>query len=67
MEYIDGMVCLNQLFRIIFLQNKQASVLDAMDHVDNLKHKLLALKQTNGKPLDKYLCSYAKDGHCKCV
>jgi len=38
-----------------------------MDHVDNLKHKLLALKQTNGKTLDKFLCSYAKDGHYKCV
>ena len=43
----DGLVCLKQLS--LFLQNKQSSVLDAMDHVDNLKHKLLALKQTNGK------------------
>ena len=51
----------------LFLQNKQASVLDAMDHVDNLKHKLLALKQTNGKTLDKFVCSYAKDGHNKGV
>ena len=61
----DGLACLKQLS--LFLQNKQASVLDAMDHVDNLKHKLLALKQTNGKTLDKFLCSYAKDGYYKGV
>ena len=38
-----------------------------MDHVDNLKHKLFALKQTNGKTLNKLLGSNAKDGHYKCV
>jgi len=61
----DGLVCLKQLS--LFLQNKQTSVLDAMDHVVNLKNKSLALKQTNGKTLDKCVCSYAKDGHYKCV
>jgi hypothetical protein len=38
-----------------------------VDHIDNLKHELLALKQTNGKTLGKFLCSYAKNGLQKFV
>jgi len=49
--------------------NSCLSSFDAMDHVDNLKHKLLVVKQkqTNGKTLDTFVCSYAKDGHYKYV
>ena len=31
-----------------------------MDHIDNFKHKCLALKQTNGETLDKFVGSYTQ-------
>jgi len=50
-----------------YLQSTSASVVDAGCHVTNIKLKLLALKQDNGKSMTKFFSSYQSDQQHKGV
>jgi hypothetical protein len=55
----DGLCVLKQLS--LYLQNNDHNVMSAMDHIDDAKEKLLALKIDCGKTLKKFWDSYDKD------
>ena len=59
----DSFLFLKQLS--LFLQNSEASVMNAMDHIDNLKEKLLGLKTQNGKSFDKFVSCFTVYGSYK--
>ena len=61
----DGLHCLKQLS--LYLQDNDADVILAIDHIDNLREKLLALKVANGKTLNKFFDSFAIAGCYKGV
>ena len=42
----DALRCLKQQSR--YIQRKNANMMNAIDYIDNVREKLLALKQENG-------------------
>ena len=51
----------------LFMQGDDASVLHAHTHVIATKLQLLALKEENGKSLEKFFRSFEESGTCKGV
>ena len=49
----------------LYLQDNDADVIHAMNHIDNLREKLFALKVANGKTLNKFFDSFAIAGSYK--
>lgn len=61
----DALRCIKQLS--LYLQSNAATIFDVMTHIDDIKQKFLALKQANGKSLDKFCASYECDQSYKGV
>ena len=61
----DALRCIKHLS--LYLQSTSASVVDVGCHVTNIKLKLLALKQDNGKSMTKFFSSYQSDQQHKGV
>jgi len=61
----DGLRCFKQLS--MYLQSREATVINAMDQVEMITVKLLALKQAPGHSLKRCIDSYETDGCYKGV
>jgi hypothetical protein len=61
----DALRCLKQLS--MYLQSRDATAINAMDQVDIVRDKLLALKDGQGQSLKKCIASYETDGCYKGV
>ena len=61
----DGLRSIKQLS--LYLQSNNATVMRAMDHIEILKDRLLALKEGSGQTLKKFWASYDIDGSYKGV
>jgi len=63
----DALRCIKHLS--LFLQSNRATIVQAVNHIDILKYKLLAMKTENGTSLAKFLESYDEkhNKHYKCT
>lgn len=61
----DALRCFKHLS--LYLQSNDATVVNASCHIDDIKFKLLALKQDNGRTLRNFLASFDNEKHYKNV
>jgi len=61
----DALRCLKQLS--LYLQSTDASIINAMCHIDDTRTKLLAMKTEDGRSVKKFMQCYDREGQYKNV